>query len=333
MPKVSILMPVYNAEQYLAQALESIIYQDFKDWELILINDGSTDTSDAIIRQYEDERIYYIINEQNLGLIKTLNKGIHYCHGKYIARMDADDIAVADRLGRQVDFLNSHSDYLMCGTNAIVVDSNGRKTGSIKNLPDNDMLQVNLLFSVPFIHPTVMVHREVLQHNQYDEAYKHIEDYELWYRIAKLGKIANIDRNLLAYRWHDTNVSVVHDKEQERLKNDIICNQLKELDLVPTEKELYCHRITFRLYDMGKKQNVSVEQFEDVSDWFTKLLQQNKKKKIYKQADMQAFLWSRWAVLCISQKRYSKILFPRFRSFNPKVFVKFIKLLFFLKDK
>ena len=106
MPKVSILMPVYNAEQYLSQALDSIVSQSFEDWELILINDGSTDRRESIIMDYDDERIFYIKNPVNLKLIKTLNKGIDYCGGQYIARMDADDICHPDRLKRQVEFLD-----------------------------------------------------------------------------------------------------------------------------------------------------------------------------------------------------------------------------------
>lgn len=333
MPKVSILMPVYNAEQYIAQALESIIYQDFKDWELILINDGSTDRSDEIIRQYDDERIYYINNPQNLKLIKTLNKGIDYCHGKYIARMDADDIAVADRLLHQVHFLDSHPDYLMCGTNAIVIGNQGNKTGSIKNLSDNGMLQINLLFSVPFVHPTVMIRREVLVKNRYDEAYKHVEDYELWCRIARQGKVANINEDLLAYRWHDTNVSVVYNQVQEDLKDKIIKEQLMLLDIQPTAEELYCHRITFRLYDMGTKLDVSVERFNDISAWFSVLIKQNAIKKIYNQYDLIAFLWSRWIVLCISQKRYNKVLSPSFATCSFSVLKRLFKLVAFLRKK
>lgn len=333
MPKVSILMPVYNAERYIAQALESIIYQDYKDWELILINDGSTDRSDEIIREYEDERIYYINNPQNLKLIKTLNKGIDYCDGDYIARMDADDIMVSDRLKHQVDFMDAHPDYLMCGTNAIVVDSEGNKTGEIKNLTDNDMLQINLLFSVPFIHPTVMVRKEVLQANRYDEAYVHIEDYELWCRIAKLGKVANTNKNLLAYRWHNANISVIHNQEQKRLKDKVVTHQLSRLGIMPTDDELYCHRITFRLYDMGVKQNVRVSQFNTIASWFSKLIKQNDAKGIYKRTDMIAFLWSRWIVLCISQKKYKSMLFPDFASYNPKVLAKLIKLILFLRQK
>ncbi|GAB6007522.1 glycosyltransferase family 2 protein [Dysgonomonas reticulitermitis] len=333
MTKVSILMPVYNAEQYLAQAIDSILNQTFKDWELIIINDGSTDSSETIISRYKDNRIYYYKNPENLKLIKTLNKGIDYCHGKYIARMDADDFSFPERLEYQVEFLDNNHDYVMCGTNAIVIDGNFNKTGKIRNLPDDNLLQVNLLFSPPFIHPSVMIRREVLQKNRYDEDYKHVEDYELWCRVARQGKVANLQKDLLAYRWHDTNVSVLNNQLQEEMKDRIIREQLKRLDIEPTDEELYCHKITFRLYALGRKQDISVQQSEAVSAWFEKLLRQNKKIKRYDRDDFKAFLWARWAVLCISQKRYSKIFSPAFASYHPDVLSQLFELFFFLKNK
>jgi len=333
MPKVSILMPVYNAGQYLSRALDSILAQGFRDWELILINDGSTDNSESIITQYDDERIYYIKNPVNLKLIKTLNKGIDYCGGQYIARMDADDICHPDRLKRQVEFLDSKPECLMCGTSAIVIDGNEKKTGKIRNLTDNDYLQISLMFSPSFIHPSMMIRSEVLQHNRYDEAYKHVEDYDLWCRIAKQGKIANIDSELFEYRWHDSNVSVVHNKAQEELKDKIIKDEISRLGIIPTEDELYFHKITFQLYNLGSRLDVSIDLFKEVSGWFSKLIHQNSIKQVYSQPALIAFLWSRWAVLCISQKKYVKIMSPSFASYNPAILSRLIKLILFLRKK
>lgn len=333
MPKVSILMPVYNAEQYLSQALDSIVSQSFEDWELILINDGSTDGSESIIMDYDDERIFYIKNPVNLKLIKTLNKGIDYCGGQYIARMDADDICHPDRLKHQVEFLDSHPQVLMCGTAAAVIDNCGKQTGNIYNLTSDDYLQINLMFSPSFIHPSMMIRTEVLKENKYDEAYKHVEDYDLWCRIAKLGKVANIDDELLRYRWHDSNVSVLNSEVQSELKDELIKRELSRLDLIPTESELYCHKVTFQLYALGNKLDVPVDRFEDIANWFTQLIRQNEIKHIYVQSALVAFLWSRWTVLCISQKKYGKVLFPLFAKYNPSILSRLIKLIFFLRKK
>lgn len=332
MPKVSILMPVYNASRYISEAIDSVLAQDFQDWELILINDGSTDDSEAIIMQYEDNRIYYVKNRINLGLIKTLNKGLDLCEGEYIARMDADDVALSGRLRKQVNFLDNHRACLMCGTNAVVIDNSGKQSGRIRNLTNNNFLQISLLFSPSFIHPTVMIRKEILRSNKYNEAYKHVEDYELWCRIARQGKIANLSDELLAYRWHDTNVSVLNNKVQEELKDKIITDELRALEIVPTAEELYYHKITFRLYSLGHKQDVSVGQFGEISEWFSKLISQNEIHKKYNAKDLRAFLWARWIVLCISQKKYGKMI-PAFASFNPLVLTKLLRLILFLKTK
>lgn len=326
-------MPVYNAELYIAQAIESIITQTFTDWELILINDGSTDRSEAIISKYKDNRIYYLKNTENIGLIKTLNRGIDYCGGEYIARMDADDISFCDRLEKQVGFLDKHPSHIMCGTNALVINNFNDVTGRIRNLASNNLLQINLLFSDPFVHPSMMIRRNILIENRYDERYKHVEDYELWCRIANLGEIANLKKELFLYRWHNSNVSVLNADTQSKLKDKIIADGLKDLGIQPSDEELYCHKITFQLYALGKKQEVSIDQFDNVAAWFSKLIRQNKMKRKYSQSDFIAFLWSRWAVLCISQKKYSKLFFPKFTSYNPIVLVKLIKLVCVLSRK
>jgi len=333
MAKVSVLMPVYNAGKYLSKAIDSILSQTFTDWEMILINDGSTDNSEDIIAGYDDERIYYIKNPQNLGLIRTLNKAIDLCQGEYIARMDADDISLPDRLKKQVGFLDKHTGHIMCGTNAAVINNQEGIIGKIRNLSGNDFLQIHLLFSVPFIHPSMMIRKNVLQDNRYNEKYKHVEDYELWCRIARLGKIANLKDELFEYRWHDTNVSVLHSKIQEELKDKIIKDQLKKLDIYPTEEELYCHKVTFKLYNLGNKQNVPVNQFGAISKWFSRIITQNNIKKVYDHNHLVAFLWGRWTVLCISQNKKNQILSPDFISFKPAVFIKYINLLLFLRRK
>ena len=333
MPKVSVLMPVYNAEKYLHAAIDSILSQTFADWELIIINDGSTDKSEAIITGYSDDRINYVRNETNLGLIRTLNKGITLCKGKYIARMDADDISLPERLRKQVNFLDNNPEYLMCGTNAAVIDNQNNKIGKIHNFTDNNFLKIHLLFSVPFVHPSTMIPREILEANPYNEMYKHVEDYELWCRISDQGKIANLKNDLFEYRWHDTNVSVLYNNIQEELKDKIIKNQLSKLDLYPDKDELYCHKITFRLYNVGNKQKISIDRFDNISAWFSKIIARNKDIKIYDHNSLIAFLWNRWTVLCISQNKISKILFPGFISLSPVIIFKYIKLLFSLKRK
>ena len=333
MPRVSVLMPVYNAGRFLTQAIDSIVEQTFCDWELIVINDGSTDNSKAIIESYSDDRIRYYENESNLKLIKTLNRGIDLCTGEYIARMDADDIASPCRLEEQVGFLDKNPLHIMCGTNATIINNKGERVGKIHNLTTNDFLQINLLFSDPFVHPSMLIRKDILAVNKYDERYRHTEDYELWCRIAPMGLVANLSEELLEYRWHDANVSVVHNDEQNRVKDEIIRQQLQKLDINPSEEELYCHRVTFRLYAMGVKQDVSSVQFDAITNWFDKLVRQNEKLGVYGKYDFVAFLWSRWVVLCISQRKYRRILTPSFASYKPAVLWRMLRLIYLLSKK
>lgn len=333
MPKVSVLMPVYNAEKYLKRAIESILSQTFDDWELIIINDGSTDTSRQLIENFHDDRIFCIDNEKNIGLIKTLNKGIKLCNGRYIARMDADDIALPNRLEKQVLFLDYHPDYIMCGTNAIVIDNDERPIGKIRNFANNDLLQINLLFSNPFIHPCIMIKKQILEQNLYDENYKHIEDYDLWCRIARFGKIANLNENLLLYRWHDSNISVLNASVQASTKKEIYRRQLKELDIEPTDDELYAHAITFNLYHLGKKQELSVDKIDLVKAWFKKLTTKNREKELFPHHHFEAYLWSRWCVLCLSQKKHLKAVNPSFAKYNPPTVAELVKIVIALSQK
>lgn len=331
---VSVLMPVYNAEKYLAEAIDSIIAQSYTNWELILINDGSTDSSEAIILSYADRRIKYHKNEQNIGLIDTLNKGIDLCKGKYIARMDADDIAMPDRLKNQVALMNHNTELVLCGTNALVIDNDGNKTGEIINTDSNTLLQISLLFTNPFIHPSVLIRKEALDNLRYNKQAIHIEDYELWTKIAGKGKLANISQPLLKYRWHDTNVSVKHADTQEQLKDQLIESLIIEkLQLHPTPEELRLHRLTFQLYRYGQKRVVDVEQSQKLKEWFKKLSSQNRQLETFPTADFDAFLWSRWMVLCVFMGEKSKMFFPKFIPFSLSTLFKTIKLALYLSKK
>lgn len=334
MPEISVIMPVYNAEEYLSMAINSIINQTCQDWELVIINDGSSDSSEKIILSYSDERIKYFRNEQNLGLINTLNRAIDLCTGNYIARMDADDISESNRFDLLLKFMNTHTDYAMCGSNALVIDKNNVVTGKILNFSSNELLQINLLFSVPFVHPSVMFRTEVLKANRYSSEYQHAEDYELWCRISDQYKVANISNLLLKYRWHDSNVSVLHAEKQQILKDEIICRQLNKIGLFPTREDLFLHKITYDQYRFNEKSpKINFTDYDGLDKWFSKIVRANALCHKYNQQELIAFLWTRWIVLCISQKQYSKIFKPDFVNYNIRVFLKTLNQILFLSKK
>ncbi len=223
-PKVSVLMPAYNAAEYLNAAIESILNQTFVDFEFIIVNDGSTDKTEEIVLSYQDIRIRYIKNEENLGLIQTLNKGLSLCQGEYIARMDADDIAVDTRLEKQVAYLDQHKNVAVCGTwFYFFSDKNKSNIREIKHTVDPNNLKLDMLLFDQIGHPTAMIRKDILDkyHLSYNKDYKHAEDYKLWIDILKYSDIVNIPEFLLYYRVHHTNVSLLFSVEQQSVANKI----------------------------------------------------------------------------------------------------------------
>jgi glycosyltransferase involved in cell wall biosynthesis len=197
-------MSAYNAEKYISEAIESILNQSFKDFEFIIINDCSKDNSLEIIKGYakEDNRIRLVNNKENLGLTKSLNKGIKLAEGKYIARMDADDIAEKDRFKEQVEFLEENNDIDILGALAKDIDEEGNLLGE-RTVPVTNNEIINILPKLsPMIHPAVMFRKKSLERiNFYNENYRTSQDYEMWFRAKAAGlKFYNLPKCLLRYR-------------------------------------------------------------------------------------------------------------------------------------
>ncbi|MEI6352473.1 MAG: glycosyltransferase [Candidatus Nomurabacteria bacterium] len=215
-PIISVIMPVYNGEKFLKEAIESILNQSFQDFELIIINDASTDNSLNIINKYSDNILYknkikIINNKENLfskhGIVKVLNSGMKIANGKYIARMDADDISLPERFEKQINILEKENATL-CGTWAITINEDGKEISKM-NYPKTSWIgnKFYLLKGNPFIHPTVMFNKETIQNIGSYKNYKHIEDYELWTRIVPEYKSINIPEYLFKYRIHSNQIT------------------------------------------------------------------------------------------------------------------------------
>ena len=203
-PLVSVVMSVYNGEKYLTEAIESILSQTFHDFEFIIINDGSIDNTAAILERYArgDSRIH-IYHQENKGLIASLNKGCALAQGKYIARMDADDVALQHRFRAQVDFLEDRPDVALLGSAITLIDSEGRQH-RITRYPTTDRsIRRVLRHGNCFAHPTVMMRRQAVSDvGGYRECFSPAEDYDLWLRLADRFEMANLAEPLLLYRIH-----------------------------------------------------------------------------------------------------------------------------------
>lgn len=214
-PLISVVLPVYNGEKYLSEAIDSILKQTFTDFELIIINDGSTDASLVIAQQYqtEDERII-LVSQENIGLVASLNKGIALSKGKYIARMDADDISLANRFYEQVNLLEQGFD--LCGCHFHFITESGQLSKSRVVAIDPNFQSVILTRSTPFAHGSVMIRKSFLLDNNLlysHEKYKSAEDYYLWVQCFEKGaKITNVDEYLFLYRDFDLSLSKLNAK-------------------------------------------------------------------------------------------------------------------------
>ena len=236
-PKVSVVMSVYNGEKYLREAIESILNQTFTDFEFIIINDGSTDRTGEILSNYNDSRM--VIREQgNKGLAQSLNRGIRKSRGQYIARMDADDISNAERLEKQVSFLDTHPEYVMVGTNAMVMDKDGVMLYETNLSRNDEEIRVFLNSGNPFYHGSVMFRRDaVLKAGLYDETVvQYFEDYLLWHKLAVLGKMANFPDVLYYYRLVPSSICILS-ASLGRKKWRIIRKYLEMGVLTKQEKE------------------------------------------------------------------------------------------------
>lgn len=201
-PKISVILPVYNAQSYLRESIESILTQSFEDFELIMINDGSTDDSLLIMESYTDQRIQ-IINQSNAGLPISLNRAIAIAQGQYLARQDADDISLPERFAKQVAYLDTHPQCALLGTWAQILVEKTPTNRSLSHPHLNGDIQLKLLFFNCFVHSSVMIRKSALEvSGLYPEEQEKFppEDYDLWLRIAKYWEVANLPEVLLQYR-------------------------------------------------------------------------------------------------------------------------------------
>ncbi|KAA3436791.1 glycosyltransferase family 2 protein [Rufibacter hautae] len=211
MPALTVLMPVYNSERFLAEAIESILHQTFGDFEFLIIDDGSTDKSQEIIHSYNDPRIRFLQNERNLGISPTLNKGIELASTELIARMDADDICHPTRLEKQYAYMQANPDCAMVSSLVRVVSENGNFVR--QDQFDSRYFYYNLNFVCWIYHPTVLYRKPAVQEvGMYTAAYS--EDFELFWQLARKHKIYNLPEALLDYRITDQSLHQVLKKQE-----------------------------------------------------------------------------------------------------------------------
>ncbi len=239
-PSITVLMPVYNAEKYLREAIESILEQTFTDFEFLIINDGSTDKSEDIILSYTDTRIRYVKNESNLKLVATLNKGFNLATGKYVVRTDADDLNYPDRIELQYSFMEQNPSIGLSGTGFEIFGEN-TSVSKVQYSPDHNTICLKHLYQIHLSHGTSIFRMDVVkQHNLYfDPSYVHAEDYELWTRFSQVSRLANIQKVLYKVRHHEEEVSKLNQATQQQNSMRVKQNQFLKMGIKLSETEIH----------------------------------------------------------------------------------------------
>ena len=277
-PDISVIMSVYNGETYLAEAIQSVINQTFKNWELIIINDCSTDSTGEMLAAFaaKDERIKVHTNEVNLKLPSSLNKAISLCEGNYVARMDADDICLPDRLQKQYEFMQANPDVDLSSCRFMTIKNGVYASGGAGGRCDDKALRAMLLVSNPILHPGVIAKTDVMKQLGYDTSLTCTEDLELWTRMAMENrKMQILPECLLIYRLHDKQITSTTLQRQHtevlKIQNKYYASLFKEMDA--DMQEFYISGIYF-------KENANIERFLEYAKWLKRIT----KKSFDKQA-------------------------------------------------
>ncbi len=304
-PTISVIMPVYNAQTYLRECIDSVLNQTFADFEFIIIDDCCTDSTATILSSYNDARIKIFKNETNLGLTKSLNRAIELAQGKYIARMDADDICLPTRFEKQFQLLEAKPQIGLCGT---WYENFGDRNGIARYNTTHNEIVLGLLYQSQFCHPTVMMRKEILDkhHLRYDTEFTTAQDYELWSRIAHVCETANVADVLLRYRFHAESVSSKKKEQQLQNRNKIIANQFAKMGAPISDKQIesftrFCH----------SKFDFAVEEINQLEIFLVKAIAANNTSGFLKRELFADFVEEKWFHLCynstsLGTQRYCK---------------------------
>ena len=289
---LSVVMPVFNGEKFLKIAIESILNQTYTDFELLIINDGSTDKSADIINSYQDKRIRFLENDGNKGIFYTRNRLFEEVKGKYIAILDCDDYAEPTRLEKQADFLDKNNEFGLVGSWITLIDDKNTIKGAWQLEHRPERIPAKLLFFNQFAQSSVMMRKE-FSDLKYREEYPPTEDYDLWVRISHKTRVINLAESLVKYRIHDNNISQTQREKADRNVLKIYKNQLEELGVYANQDELQIHK---KVGNMDfEKNNESF--FEKAKIWLELLHAKNEEIEVYNKMVFNELLGEFWAEL------------------------------------
>jgi len=308
MPKVSVLMPVYNGEKYIGQAIDSVLSQSFRDFELIVVDDGSTDKSTEIVGSYRDKRVRYVANPTNLGLAGARNRAIEVSNGDYLAWLDCDDISLPGRLLKQVALLDEHPNVGLCGT---WVRTLGLESEQVWQYPsDPGFVRARMLFDDPVATSAAMVRRGCLSAEDllFDARYPPAEDYDLWERVSRTNGVCNIAEVLTLYRIHPNQISTIRREQQRKSVWEIQSRLLKQLHVAPSEEEKSLH------LDIGVGWHFGTDEarLNLTEGWLNKLASANDKTAVFPLEGFRDVLAERWFLANLGAVRERSVSWKRY---------------------
>ncbi|MCP5054298.1 MAG: glycosyltransferase [bacterium] len=288
--RLTVLMTVYNGEEYLRETVDSILNQTYADFKYLILDNASTDKSRDIIRSYDDSRIELVELPENIGQVAALNRGLERVETEFVARIDADDISLPKRFEKQVAFMDTHPGVGVCGTFADAFKGDQIIRWSYPCDPED--IKVKLLFECALVHPSVMIRKNILDKHQlkYDETMKHSYDWELWQRVACHAELANISECLLKYRLHTQSESQRTSELQEEAAQRLDTRELARLGLLEHPLRNIHRDVAFETLNI---KNRDPEFLKQTVQWFNALEDANRSLKIYDELALNRFLRQR----------------------------------------
>ncbi|WP_372723368.1 glycosyltransferase family 2 protein [Immundisolibacter sp.] len=303
-PRVSVVIPVYNGPQLLHQALTSVLAQSWRDFEVVVVDDASTQDIAGVVGGLGDARVHLLRNAVNAGVAASHNRGVEAAAADLIAIMDSDELMHPQRLAQQVDYLDRNPEVAVVGTAYVPLD---RVTGAPKRPVYNPLkpqrVRSELLFRCALHRPTVMARAAVLRAFPSDTRYGHAHDYADWVHIADHHSLANLPQVLGTYRKHSTNITSVHRTQTEAHRSVLVREMLLRLGVEPSDEDLRKHiALAAKVYD-GERLYADADYLEWASRWLSRLLAANRDASVYPQDALQQTAASVWLALCLRARR------------------------------
>ena len=293
-PELSIIMPVYNSVKYVAEAVESLLSQSFTDFELIIINDASTDGSVDVLKSFKDSRIKLLNNNKNGGIVYSRNRGLAEARGKFIAQFDSDDIAMPEKFEKQIGFLKKNPGFGMVGSWVRMIDGDGIMTKEKWKLPAKPgLIPAIMLFRNYFVQSTIVARREAIPEGGYRRGYDVVEDYQMWIDIAKNYKTWNLPKYLVNYRVHGmsaTNSDTGRLRDQDQL---IFSGLFRDLEIDLDDNNFETH-----LLIKGNDPIEKIETLKRIEEHLQLIILQNRRAKVYDEKALTKVVFNRWLKCC-----------------------------------